>query len=257
MKALVRLRPWTRALSVVLLCIGAPAAALADAAADAALEAKILDVIRQHPKEIIEAVAGYQRQQAEARMRSAEEQLRARVEKLDRTELLGDSPARGGPDGKLVLVEFSDFQCPYCKRAFKTVQNFMQAHGNEVRLVYKHLPLSDMHPEAGNAALAAWAAHQQGKFWEYHDKLFAAPEQLGEAYYVGVAKDLGLDIKKFDQDRNSAAARQAIDADVGLAGRLGIDATPQFLLNGLPITGAAPPEEFEKALARAKADMAN
>ena len=233
----------------------APRATHADATADQALEQKILEVIKQHPKEILDSVAAFQRSQAEARMRGAEDKLRDKVAKLDRATLLGDSPARGAAGDKLVLVEFSDFQCPYCRRAFKTVQDFMQAHGQEVRMVYKHLPLAELHAEAGNAALAAWAAGRQGKFWEYHDKLFQAQDRLGEDYYVGVAKDLGLDMQKFAADRTSEEAKKAIAADVELARSLDIDATPQFLLNGEPITGAAPREEFEKALEKAKAKL--
>ena len=246
----------TRIACVILFGLGllaAPGATRADDAADAALEQKILEIIRKHPKEIIDSVAAFQRSQAEARMRGAEDQLRDKVAKLGTAKLVGDSPARGAADDKLVLVEFSDFQCPYCRRAFDTVQKFMADHGQEVRLVYKHLPLAELHPEAANAALAAWAAQRQGKFWEFHDKMFKAQDRLGETYYVGVAKDLGLDLARFDADRKSEAAMKAINADLELARSLGIDATPQFLLNGQPITGAAPREEFEKVLAKVKA----
>ncbi len=229
--------------------------AVADEAADKLLEEKILKVIREHPKEIMEAVVGYQRGQAEQRMKSAETRLMEQVAKLDKQQLLGDSPVRGKAGSKLVLIEFSDFQCPYCAKANQTMQQFMASHGQEVALVYKHLPLSEMHPDAADAALASWAAQQQGKFWEFHDAMFSAPDKLGEGFYTATAKSLGLDLARFDKDRASDAAKAAIQRDVDLAGTLNIQATPQFLLNARPITGAAPLEEFEKTLGEARAAL--
>lgn len=230
-------------------------AAGADEAADKLLEEKILKVIREHPKEIMQAVVGYQRAQAEQRMKTAENQLKDRVAQLKSDELLGASPTRGKAGSKLVLVEFSDFQCPYCGKAFDTVQQFMAAHGEEVTLVYKHLPLAEMHPAATSAALASWAAQQQGKFWEFHNAMFKGQEHLGEAFYTDTAKTLGLDLDRFNKDRVSEAASAAIQRDLDLARKLNIEATPQFLLNAHPITGAAPLEEFEKVLGEARAEV--
>ncbi len=224
----------------------------AEQATDKVLEEQILKVIREHPKEIMEAVVGYQRAQAEQRMKSAETRLKEQVAQLKTGELLADSPLRGKAGSRLVLVEFSDFQCPYCSKAYETVKQFMAAHGQEVALVYKHLPLGDMHPQATPAALASWAAQQQGKFWEFHDGMFATPDKLGEAFYTETARKLGLDLKRFDNDRHGAAAQAAIARDMELASKLGIQATPQFLLNATPITGAAPLEEFERVLAEVR-----
>lgn len=162
---------------------------------------------------------------------------------------------RGKADSKLVLIEFSDFQCPYCRKAYQTMQDFMAAHGQEVALVYKHLPLGEMHPEATGAALASWAAQQQGKFWEFHDALFSAQDRLSDGFYSETAKSLGLDVARFDKDRASDAAKAAVQRDLDLAQKLGIQATPQFLLNARPITGAAPLEEFEKVLGEARAAL--
>ncbi len=227
-------------------------AAGADALADKALEEQILKVIREHPKEIMEAVVGYQRAQAEQRMKSAQTRLQEQVSQLKGDELIADSPQRGKVGSALVLVEFSDFQCPYCARAHAIVQQFMAAHGGEVALVYKHLPLGDMHAQATPAALAAWAAQQQGKFWEFHDAMFDTQERLSEAFYTETARKLGLDLARFDQDRHGAAAQAAITRDMELAKKLGIAATPQFLMNGRPITGAAPLAEFEQVLAQTR-----
>lgn len=244
-----------RAVMALALTFLALSAVSADEAADKLLEEKILKVIREHPKEIMQAVVGYQRAQAEQRMRSAETKLKEQVAQLKSEELLGDSPARGKAGSKLVLVEFSDFQCPYCGKAFETVQQFMAAHEHDVLLVYKHLPLAEMHPDATSAALAAWAAQQQGKFWEFHNAMFKGQDHLGEALYTDTAKSLGLDLERFNKDRASDAATAALKRDLDLARKLDIQATPQFLLNSHPITGAAPLEEFEKALGEARTEV--
>ena len=246
-------RSVARAFVMIGLTILLSSQAGADPAADKALEAQILKVIRDHPKEIMEAVVGYQRAQAEQRMKSAETRLKEQVGQLKVGELLADSPRRGNASSALVLVEFSDFECPYCAKAHTIVQQFMAAHGREVALVYKHLPLADMHPQATPAALAAWAAQQQGKFWEFHDVMFDTQDKLGEAFYTDTARRLGLDLARFNADRNGAAAQAVIQRDTELAKKLGIVATPQFLMNGVPITGAAPLEEFERVLAQARA----
>lgn len=227
----------------------------ADAAADQVLEEKVLKIVREHPREIIEAVTTYQRAEAERREKAAVNKLSEALAKVPAAELLGDSPTRGANNDKLLLVEFSDFQCPYCARAFATVQRFMQAHDQEVRLVYKHLPLTDQHPEAANAARAAWAAGQQGKFWEYHDGLFKAQDLLGDKRYTDLASELGLDLTRFNRDRNGEAAGKALERDLALAKRLGINSTPLFVLNKLPIAGAAPQAEFERLLGVAKAAL--
>jgi protein-disulfide isomerase len=188
-------------------------------------------------------------------MKSAETRLKDQAAQLKPEELLADSPLRGKAGSKLVLVEFSDFQCPYCGKAYETVKQFMAAHSQDVALVYKHLPLGEMHPQATNAALASWAAQQQGKFWEFHDAMFSAQDRLGEAYYDETAKRLGMDVARFDKDRASDAAKAAVQRDLDLAKKLGIQATPQFLLNSHPITGAAPLEEFEKELSAVRAEV--
>ncbi len=244
-----------RALFVLALTLIAGGGAVADETADKALEASILKVIREHPKEIMEAVVGYQRAQAEQRMKSAETRLKDQVAQLKAEELLADSPLRGKAGSKLVLIEFSDFQCPYCGKAYETVKQFMTAHGQDVALVYKHLPLGEMHPQATNAALASWAAQQQGRFWEFHDAMFGSQDRLGEDFYVTTAKSLGLDLARFDKDRASEAAKAAVQRDLDLAKKLGIQATPQFVMNSHPITGAAPLEEFEKVLGEVRAEL--
>jgi len=230
-------------------------AGAADVATDAALEQKILEVIRKHPREIMESITAYQRAQQTSRDQALAKRVAEQVGKLPQEQFLGASPARGAAARKLVLVEFSDFQCPYCKRAHEVVTRFMDKHADEVTLVYKHLPLVDLHPEAANAAMAAWAAHQQGKFWEFHDALFAGQDKLGEQYYQDLATRFGLDVERFNRDRRSDPGRAAVNADLDLAQKLGLTSTPTFVLNTIAVPGAVPIEVFEKALAEARKNL--
>ena len=175
------------------------------------------------------------------------------IRDLDRTVLIGDSPTRGNPDADVVLFEFSDFQCPYCARATEEVDTFMDANESEVLFVYKHLPLSRIHPQAIPAALAAWAAGQQDQFWPFHDALFANQANLGEAQYVEIADELGLDIDQFNRDRQSEAAQAAIAQDLALAAELQLNSTPTFIMSDLLIPGVVPADFFAEALLRLKA----
>jgi protein-disulfide isomerase len=220
---------------------------------DATLNAKVLDVIRKNPAAIIEAVTNHQREQQIAQQKAEEAALAARLAQFDLSKVADGSPTRGTGDGKLVVVEFSDFQCPFCARAQSTLDELMRKHGKEVKLVFKHLPIEQIHPEGVAAARAAWAAQQQGKFWEYHDLLFAAQEQLGPQTYTALAKQLKLDVARFERDRAGAEAAAAVERDLALANQLGIQGTPFFLVNREPISGAVPLAQFEAALAKAKA----
>lgn len=218
-----------------------------------AVRDEVLDVIRENPKLILDTLTEYQATQAAARERAERAALEARIASLDLVSAAKDSPARGSAAYKLVLFEFSDFQCPFCARASAGVREFVDAHADEVTLVYKHLPLGDMHPEAINAARAAWAAQQQGRFWEYHDALFAHQGELSEALYLSLATQLKIDRTRFERDRASPAANAAIQRDVLLAQSLGVNGTPFFLLGREPLAGALPATAFEQALARLKA----
>jgi protein-disulfide isomerase len=172
------------------------------------------------------------------------------VQDLGREVLIGDSPTLGNPDASVVLLEFSDFQCPYCARAKEQISTFTVAHQEEVLLVFKHLPLTNIHPEALPAAQAAWAAGQQGKFWEFHDALFAQQESLGEDLYLKTAQTLGLNLEQFNRDRTSEMAQAAIAKDLALASELQLTGTPTFIMNELLIPGAVPAEFLSEALTR-------
>lgn len=175
------------------------------------------------------------------------------VADLDRDVLIGDSPTLGNPDADIVMLEFSDFQCPYCARATEQVEAFIAEHEEDVLLVFKNFPLTRIHPEAVPSALAAWAAGQQGQFWAYHDALFRNQAELGEPLYLRTAEELGLDIEQFNRDRASEAAKAAIARDLALATEFQINSTPTFIMGNLLIPGAVPADFFAEALTRLQA----
>jgi protein-disulfide isomerase len=229
-------------------CAAAPDQVAKATPADPEFEAKVLEVIRKNPQVILESVQAYQqsqkKQQEEAR-RKVSEQLSAEPRLIIR-----GSPVTGATSQKIVMAEFSDFQCPFCSKAHATVKQFMAKHQDKVTLVYKHLPLVEIHAEAMPAALASWAASQQGKFWEYHDALFTKQAQLGEKLYLDLAKELSLNLEKFNQDRQSAAAKAAITKDIELAKSLGVNSTPTFFMNGVGFSGAVELSEMEEVLTK-------
>jgi len=157
------------------------------------------------------------------------------------------APVRGDPEAKVAVVEFSDFQCPFCGRAVSTLNQISQTYGNKVRIVFKHLPLS-IHPKAPAAHAAAEAAHRQGKFWEMHNKIFANQAEMSPEKYRQYAKEIGLDLKRFDRDVADAGLKQRIDADAAEAQRLGVTGTPAFFVDGRYLAGAVPFEQIKALL---------
>jgi protein-disulfide isomerase len=158
------------------------------------------------------------------------------------------SPGKGGPESaKVTVVEFSDFQCPFCSRVTPTLKQIEEAYGKDVRIVFKHLPLR-MHTKAPAAHAAAEAAHRQGKFWEMHDKIFANQRELTEAKYVEYATELGLDVEKFKKDSASAEVKKKVDNDAKEAAALGVTGTPGFFINGLFLSGARPFDSFKTVI---------
>jgi protein-disulfide isomerase len=157
---------------------------------------------------------------------------------------VGTSPAKGPADAWVTIVEFSEFQCPFCKRVTPTMAQIKQTYGDDVRFVFKHNPLP-FHPNAEPAARAAFAAQQQGKFWEFHDKAFENQQTLSEENYFAWATELGLNLDKFKADYNGPAAKEAIKQDQTLASARGATGTPAFFVNGRYLSGAQPFERFK------------
>ena len=144
----------------------------------------------------------------------------------------GKSPTKGPDGAPITIVEFSDYQCPFCARAEPLLKQALAVYPTQARLVYKHFPLTSIHPHALPAARAAAAAQRQGKFWEMHDKLFAnqqalAPEQIRE-----YARQIGLDMARFDADLQSDDVKALLQDDLQLARRAGVRGTPTIFVNG-------------------------
>lgn len=241
------LRQWLRSLALVgLLCLVLSWSPSAQAASgtNPQLERQVLQIIREHPEVILESLQAYQLQQQNQLQQTREAFLQDL--KTDALKVIGESPTIGAPKAKILLVEFSDFQCPYCAEAHKTLKDLLAKHHNDIRLVYKHFPLSSIHSEAIPAAKAAWAAFGQGKFWEYHDALFTHQQELSEKLYIDIAKHLNLDLKRFEQDRQIAST--AIQKDLKLATKLGLSGTPFFIINSATFSGAVQLSDIEKIL---------
>ncbi|OCR01888.1 disulfide bond formation protein DsbA [Oscillatoriales cyanobacterium USR001] len=232
------------------LTIGSPAALSANNTPeiDRKLKEQVLQIIHDNPEAILESVRDYQLEQ-QNQLRLARESFLDGVKNNPKTAI-AESPVVGSPTQEILLLEFSDFQCQFCAQAHKTISQFMAKHQDQVTLVYKHLPLVAIHPQSLPAAQAAWAAQQQGKFWEYHNALFDAQQDLNEELYIAIAKNLNLDLDRFNSDRNSSAARAAIQKDMELALKLGIEGTPFFILEGETFSGVLELAEMENILAK-------
>ncbi len=162
-----------------------------------------------------------------------------------------DGHARGPADAPVTIVMFMEPQCPYCVRGSATMQQLEERYGPRLRLVYKHMPLP-FHQRARPAAIAMEAAAQQGRFWEFHDALYARAGELNEsgALLSEIASQLGLDLGRFEEDCEDPALAARVDADVELAGSLGVTGTPNFFVNGYPMRGAQPVDKFAALIDR-------
>ena len=147
------------------------------------------------------------------------------------------APAKGPANARITLVEFSDFECPYCAKAAVKVDAILQAYPNDTRLIYKHYPTSS-HRHAHMAAEASLAAHAQDKFWPMHDKLFASSSQLSEAKINEAAKAIGLDMARFQADLKSGKFKAAVDKDLADGDKVDIAGTPTVFINGKRYNGA-------------------
>ncbi len=161
-----------------------------------------------------------------------------------RKQVEAKGPSRGPENAKVTIVEFSDFQCPYCSRAKNTVDQVMEAYAGKVRLVFRHMPL-DFHKEAPKAAEASLCANEQGKFWEYHDKLFASQSALQIPQLKDHATAIGLDGAKFGECLDSGKFANVVKQDMEAAQKAGVRGTPAFFINGVMLSGAQPFEEFK------------
>ena len=160
------------------------------------------------------------------------------------------APSFGPPDAAVVLVEFSDFQCPYCGQAAETTQRIKKQYGDRVRFVFRQFPLS-FHPLAAGAAQAALAAHEQGKFWEFHDLLFAHQDALANDALLGYAHQLGLDMKSFEAASTSDAIVARVAEDQRLGEGVHVQGTPTLFIDKQRIDNAIDFEGVSQAIEQA------
>jgi protein-disulfide isomerase len=169
---------------------------------------------------------------------------------------IGADPARlrGDPKAPVTIVEFSDFSCPFCRKVEATLNELLAKYPGKVKLGYRDFPLRQIHPQAQLAAEASRCAGEQGKYWEYHDLLFANPDKQGRDDLIEAARTLKLDDKQFDACLSSGRYKPQIDQDIQLGTRVGIVATPGFFVNGIFLNGAQPAVAFELVIDRELAE---
>ncbi len=184
-----------------------------------------------------------------------------RQQKLE--EAVAGLPTRGNPEGPVLIVEFSDFQCPYCARGAATVEQILEKHGADVRFVFKHFPL-DFHPWARPASIATHCAGQQDDeaFWTLHDRYFENQKQITADNVLAKSKEYlaesGIDMAAFStcaEDQSSSEYKSAaalVDADMAFGQQMGVSGTPGFFVNGEFLNGAQPLSAFEPLIAKAK-----
>lgn len=212
----------------------------------------ITEAIEANPNKFIDALnnAVKAAQEGEGKRRE-EDEKKALEESFNNPlvpEIRADESFRGNKDAPLTLVEYSDFECPFCSRGFNTVMELMNKYEGKIRFVYKHLPLS-FHPQAMPASQYYEAIRLQSpeKAFQFHDAIYKNQRALqnGEKFLQAEAKKLKVDMAKLAKDVKSEAVQKRIDQDMAEAAKYGFQGTPGFLLNGIPVKGAYPTSHFE------------
>jgi len=168
---------------------------------------------------------------------------------VDRVNVqLGNDPVRGNMSNPIVIIAFSDYECPFCKKAELTIRNIMQKYDGRVVLIFKDFPLTQIHKDALNAALAAECAREQGKYWDYHDYLFDNNDKLDIEFLKLYALEFNMSASQFNSCLENQKYKYEIDSDISAAKAAGVSSTPTFFINGISIVGAQPEEEFTKII---------
>jgi protein-disulfide isomerase len=158
------------------------------------------------------------------------------------------APFRGTATAPVTIVEFQDFHCPFCQRVQPTLTELLARYAGKLKLVYRDFPIDSLHPQSRKAHEAARCANDQGKFWAYHDLVFANPPNASPEQLKGYAQSAGLDVPAFEQCLRSEKFQAAVQHDVEAGVHLGVDATPTFFINGRLLSGAQPLEGFVKVI---------
>jgi protein-disulfide isomerase len=243
---------------LALLCAAPASAAISREELKTALKANpdvLLEVLKDKKAELLMIVSDAAREQQEKKQQEEaqrEEKERDNAFKNPFKPVFDDKTRfRGDKNAPITIVEYSDFQCPYCTRGFQTVEALRKKYGAKIRVVFRNFPLP-FHPQAMPAA--AWyeavALQSADKAWVFHDKLFENQDKLGEAYYKQLVKELGLDAKKAEADAKSEAVKARIEAEIKEGKGFGMEGTPGYLINGVPLRGAYPIEAFDEIIQR-------
>jgi protein-disulfide isomerase len=219
----------------------------------------ITEAIEANPEKFIDALNNAVKNAQEGQSKKREEDEKKALEDSFnnplQAEIRPDETFRGPKDAPITLIEYSDFECPFCSRGFNTVMELMEKYKGKIRFVYKHLPLS-FHPQAMPAAQYYEAIRLQDpeKAWQFHDRIYKEQRKLqnGESFLKSVAKDLKVDMKKLEKDVNSEAVKKRIAEDMEEAAKFGFQGTPGFLLNGIPVKGAYPTAHFDSLIEELK-----
>jgi protein-disulfide isomerase len=162
---------------------------------------------------------------------------------------VGNNPSIGPENAPITLIEFGDYECPYCKEWFlETYSQLMSTYQGKIRFVYRDFPLTGLHANASPAAEAADCAGEQGKYWPFNDKLFGGDLALGSDTYLKYASDLGLDSNQFKNCLDTNKYQDAVEANYSFAYNLGVQSTPTFFINGLAVVGAQPFSVFKQII---------
>jgi protein-disulfide isomerase len=173
--------------------------------------------------------------------------VRILLEAPRQTVAAANGAAKGPASAPIEIIEFSDFQCPFCQRANPTVTQVLNTYGERIHFVYRHFPLGN-HPNARPAAEASQCAAEQGKFWQYHDALFANPSKLADPDLKQRAAELGLDTTRFNACVDTHKYKAQVDADMQAGEEAGVNGTPAFFVNGRMLSGAQPFDAFKRII---------
>lgn len=181
---------------------------------------------------------------------AAAAQAEATPQQIKRYDVpVDDDPSQGPADAQITLIEFSDYQCPYCSKWHNEVwPKLKEAFPGQIRFVYRDFPLMGLHESAAPAAQAANCAGEQDQYWAYHDKLFSGDYDFSSDGFKKIAGDISLDTAKFDECVSTERFKAEVEADYQYAAELGIRSTPTFFVNGIPLVGAQPYEVFKELI---------
>ncbi len=217
-----------------------------------AFQDAVVKAVEARKEEIFKIMS---REARESRVRQREEALKKAKAEMEEQFKKPLEPAidgryvMGSKNAPITIIEYSDFQCPYCKKGSQIVHRVMNIYKGKVRLIFKHLPLN-IHKNAMTAARGAIAAEKQGRFKEYYTVLFNNQKKIDRNFILGTARSLGMNVSKFTRDMDSPEAEKIIRADMDEAKRFGITGTPAYVINGVALKGAYPLEEFKAVIDR-------